>query len=90
MPEPEDDRLLILTFDGRIHATGSLTYFGGTEAVLCNRCGDEKSLWECVRIAFTAVCWGCLGDHERGVLSARPEAMLSLIPPGVIAKAQGG
>lgn len=44
---------------------GALVYLGGTETFDCNRCAGPHSVWEGVRIGWTAVGWHCLSDLER-------------------------
>lgn len=46
-------------------SNGALVYLGGTEIFACNRCGGDHSVWEGVRVGWTAVGWHCLSDLER-------------------------
>lgn len=63
--DTDENRIHILTPDGHLARTSNVTYFGGTETISCNRCARERTLWESVRIGYTAVCWSCLHDEEK-------------------------
>lgn len=58
---------------------GGLTYFGGAERVLCNRCAQEVNVFHAVRVGWTAVEWGCLTMNER-MAHSKHVVPLTLVP----------